>query len=206
MTPFLSFHHTSEKRYSVCAMTFPPAVTSGLIELNPRSENDITGMVLLLMSRTMCEHVVRATGIKTCNVKPAAHLRSTMQGIRESTWIFWATSTNTARQRMMVDPFSKWVECIPLPSQRERPSMNILARFRYSLWEFHWPRHLCSIAYTQDQDNRVSTFGKWPGVKIKPNPDGCRSLFHPKAWHGYLAKVAGALRCAVNRQTEYAAK
>ncbi|XP_062589436.1 uncharacterized protein LOC134251086 [Saccostrea cucullata] len=82
---------------------------------------------------------------------------------------------------MMVDNFTKWVECIPLPSQTAEVTARSAINDFFS--RFGYPYEIFT-----DQGRNFES-----------------ELFYgqPKSWDKYLGPLAGALRSAVNRHTGY---
>ena len=124
---------------------------------------------------------------------------------------------------MMVDQFTKWVECIPLPSQTAevtaRASVNaFFSRFGYPLniftdqgrnFESNLFQSLCDMlhihksrttAYRPSSNGQVERYNRTIMDSIRCFVDKSQN-----SWDLHLPQLAGALRSAVNRHTGFTA-
>lgn len=124
---------------------------------------------------------------------------------------------------MMVDSFTKWVECVLLPSQTAevtaRAAINeFFARFGYPYevftdqgWNFEselfrkkceilWIHKTRTTPYRPSGNGQVERYNRTLMDAVRCYIDG-----RPKSWDQYLAPLAGALRSAINRRTGYTA-
>lgn len=124
---------------------------------------------------------------------------------------------------MMVDSFTKWVECVPLPSQTAevtaRAAINeFFSRFGYpyevftdqgrnfeselfrKMCETLWMHKTRTTLYRPSGNGQVERYNRTLMDAVRCYIDGC-----PKSWDQYLGSLAGALRSAINRHTGYTA-
>lgn len=124
---------------------------------------------------------------------------------------------------MMVESFTKWVECVPLPSQTAevtaRAAINeFLSRFGYpyevftdqgrnfeselfrKMCEILWIHKTRTTSYRPSGNGQVERYNRTLMDAVRCYIDGC-----PKRWDQYLGPLAGALRSAINRHTGYTA-
>ena len=122
---------------------------------------------------------------------------------------------------MMVDNFTKWVECIPLPSQTAettaRSAINdFFSRFGYPYeiftdqgrnFESELFCKICTMLgihksrttpYRPSGNGQVERYNRTLMDAVRCYVDG-----QPKSWDKFLGPLAGALRSAVNRHTGY---
>lgn len=122
---------------------------------------------------------------------------------------------------MMVDQFTKWVECIPLPSQTPEETAQaavneFFSRFGYPFqvyldqgrnFESALFRELCSLLhihkarttpYRPSSNGQVGRFNRSLIAAVR-----CFVGKNQKAWDTYLPQLAGAIRACVNRSSGY---
>ncbi|KAK3105395.1 hypothetical protein FSP39_024200 [Pinctada imbricata] len=131
------------------------------------------------------------------------------------------TSNSNAYVLMMVDQFTKWVECIPLPNQTAeetaKAAMNhFFSRFgipfqiftdRGSNFESALFKQFCEIlgihktrttSFRPSANGQVERFNRTLMDAVR-----CFASRTPTKWDEYLPQLASALRSAVNRSTGY---
>ena len=131
------------------------------------------------------------------------------------------TSRGNQNILMMVDQFTKWVECIPLPSQTAeetaRAAVNeFFARFGYPFeiftdqgrnFESHLFTQLCKVLkihkarttpYRPSANGQVERANRTLLQAIR-----CYIGRTQNKWDEYLPQIAGAMRSTVNRSTGY---
>ena len=120
---------------------------------------------------------------------------------------------------MIVDQFTKWVECIPLPSQTAEVTAQAVVndffeRFGYAFeiltdmgrnfesklfsaicqaMQIHKPK---TTPYRRSTNGQVERFNRTLMDAVRCFVDG-----HQRNWDIHLAQIAGALRSSVNRST-----
>jgi RNA:NAD 2'-phosphotransferase (TPT1/KptA family) len=122
---------------------------------------------------------------------------------------------------MMVDQFTKWVECIPLPSQTAeetaRAAVNeFFSRFGYPFqvysdqgrnFESALFKELCDLVhihkarttpYRPSSNGQVERFNRTLIAAVR-----CFVGKNQKSWDIFLPQLAGAIRACVNRSTGY---
>lgn len=122
---------------------------------------------------------------------------------------------------MMVDSFTKWVECVPLPSQTAEVTaraaiMEFFVRFGYPFeifteqgrnFESELFRKICSLLqihksrttpYRPSGNGQVERYNRTLMDAVRCYVDN-----QVKSWDKHLGILAGALRSAVNRHTGY---
>jgi len=122
---------------------------------------------------------------------------------------------------MMVDQFTKWVECIPLPSQTAETTAQaaineFFSRFGYPFqiftdqgrnFESRLFTKVCELlqihksrttAYRPSANGQVERFNRTLMDAVR-----CYVGKHQNQWDRHLAQIAGALRASVNRNTGY---
>ena len=122
---------------------------------------------------------------------------------------------------MIVDQFTKWVECIPLPSQTAEMTAQAVVNEFFSRFGFAFQvmsdqgrnfesklfSALCeamqihktrTTPYRPSSNGQVERFNRTLMDAVRCFVDG-----HQKNWDLHLAQIAGALRSAVNRTTGY---
>jgi len=112
---------------------------------------------------------------------------------------------------MMVDQFTKWVECVPLPSQTAEETAKASVNQFFS--RFGCPFQV----FTDHGRNFESTLFRAIRTPYRPSANGqverCnRTLMaavrcfvgkNQRSWDQYLPQLAGALRASVNRSSGY---
>ena len=134
---------------------------------------------------------------------------------------FPVTKQNNAHILMMVDQFTKWVECIPLPNQSaEETAMaavnHFFARFgipfqiftdRGTNFESNLFKQLCerlqihkarTTAFRPSSNGQVERFNRTLMDAVR-----CFTSRSPIQWDEYVPQLACALRSAVNRNTGF---
>jgi len=110
----------------------------------------------------------------------------------------------------MVDQYTKWVECMALPSQTAQVTAkaavdHFFKRFRYSIkiftdhgvnFQSELFKALCDFTDSSRQDHAVSTIWKTLMDAIR-----CYVDKSPRTWDQHLSVVARALQSCVNRAT-----
>ncbi len=131
------------------------------------------------------------------------------------------TSKGNEHILMIVDQFTKWVECIPLPNQTAEVTAraiadNFFARFGVPFQIFSdQGRNFESKLFTELC--KVLEIHKARTTPYRPSSNGqverynrtlmnavrCFATKHQNQWDVHLPQIAGALRSSVNRQTGY---
>lgn len=124
---------------------------------------------------------------------------------------------------MMVDQFTKWVECVPLPTQTAEETAHaavdhFFSRFGFPLQVFSdQGRNFESKLFTELC--RVLEIHKARTTPYRPSANGqverynrtlmdavrCYIGKHQNQWDQNLQQIAGALRASVNRSTGFTA-
>ena len=133
------------------------------------------------------------------------------------------TKNNNSYILVMVDQFTKWVECIALPSQTAEVTAQaavneFFSRFGYpfqiftdqgSNFESNLFKDLCEklgISKTRTTPFRPSANGQAERVnRVLMDSIRCFVSKTPTNWDECLPRIVGALRSAVNRSTGYTA-
>ncbi|KAK3084013.1 hypothetical protein FSP39_006719 [Pinctada imbricata] len=131
------------------------------------------------------------------------------------------TKNNNSFVLMMVDQFTKWVECVPLPNQTAEVTAqaavdHFFSRFgipfqiftdRGSNFESTLFKQLCermaihkarTTAFRPSANDQVERYNSTLMDAVR-----CFSSRTPKYWDVYLPQLASALRSAINRSTGY---
>lgn len=122
---------------------------------------------------------------------------------------------------MMVDQFTKWVECIPLPSQTAEETAKAAVNQLFS--RFGTPLEIFTDRGSNFESALFTSFcdllqvHKARSTPYRPSANGQVERFnrtlmdavrcfigtHQKRWDIFLPQIAGALRASVNRSTGF---
>ena len=178
-------------------------------------------------------HFIASCAVCNRNKKPVRHARCKMTRYHAGAPMervhldfmgpLPVTKGNNAYVLMMVDQFTKWVECIPLPSQTAeetaRAAINeFFSRFGYPFqiftdrgtnFESNLFKQICErlqVHKTRTTPFRPSANGQAEIYnRVLMNSVRCFVSKSPTQWDEYLPQLAGALRSAVNRNTGFTA-